>query len=69
MRTVRATAHDTLDAIAWRHLGQCSGATEQLLELNRGLCAFPEALPAGTLIVLPDAPALPAVQPLVQLWD
>ena len=69
MRTVRATAHDTLDAIAWRHLGRCNGATEQLLQLNRGLCAHPDGLPPGALVVLPDTPAAPAVRAMVQLWD
>jgi phage tail protein X len=61
---------ETVDAICWRVLGRTQGVTEQVLALNPGLAALGPALPAGTMINLPEVAQLtPAVRETVNLWD
>lgn len=70
MTTATALAGETVDAICWRVLGQTRDITEQVLRLNPGLAALGPALPAGTLVTLPDlADLAPAVLETVNLWD
>lgn len=59
---------DTVDAIAHRHYGRHSGTTEVLLEANRGLAAYPLALPANLTITLPFLDEAATVQ-TVSLYD
>lgn len=61
---------DMVDWICWRHYGVQSGAVEAVLEANRGLAEYGDALPAGLEITLPEI-ALPVVSTdrMVRLWD
>lgn len=65
--TVRAHAHETLDALAWRHLGATGGHVEATLAANPGLAKLAADLPEGQPVRLVKAPQ-PARQ-LVYLWD
>ena len=70
MTTATAMEGETVDAICWRMLGRTRDVTEQVLALNPGLAARGPALPAGTLVLLPDMATLaPAVLETVNLWD
>ncbi|TCS94131.1 phage tail protein X [Tepidimonas ignava] len=53
---------ERLDLICWRWYGTLSGRVlERVLDANPGLAARnPAALPSGTVISMPDAPAQPA---------
>ncbi|WP_313801017.1 tail protein X [Sphingobium sp.] len=65
-----ALAGETVDAICWRVLGRTQDVTEQVLALNPGLAALGPALPAGTVVTLPEISDLaPAVLETVNLWD
>lgn len=47
----------TLDLLLWRRWGDAGlGLVDETLELNRGLADLGPILPAGTIVVLPDAP-------------
>jgi phage tail protein X len=59
---------DMIDLIAYRAYGYSSGAVEQIIEANYGLCEQPPVLPAGIRIVLPDLAPTTAKAP-VRLWD
>jgi len=65
--TVRAREHDTLDALAWRHLSRTGGVVEATLAATPGLAASACDLAAGQQVTLVAAPAPSA--PLIQLWD
>ena len=65
--TVRAREHDTLDALAWRHLGRTAGVVEATLQATPGLAARAVDLGAGEPVTLVAAPPRPA--PLIQLWS
>lgn len=70
--TIRATAleRETIDEICWRVFGRTGAVTEQVLALNPGIAALGPALPAGTVVLLPDrVAAKPAVRETIQLWD
>ncbi len=70
MSAAQALAHDTVDAIAWRHLGRTSGMIEAIFDLNPGLAALGAVLPEGTSVKLPPlATAANDILELVQLWD
>jgi phage tail protein X len=59
---------EPLDALIWRVAGQ--GASDELvLEANRGLAELGPILPEGTLVLVPEAAAAPAISELIQLWD
>lgn len=64
---VFARQGDTVDSLCWRHFRRTAGITEQVLELNPGLAAA-AILPEGTIVKLPDTPALHSIK-MVQLWD
>lgn len=59
---------DMLDLIAYRHYGYSSGAVEQILIANYGLCEHPPVLPAGLMITLPDLAPATAKAP-IRLWE
>jgi len=65
--TVRAHAHETLDALAWRHLGATAGHVEATLNANPGLAKLAADLPKGHAVRLVKA-AEPK-RPMVYLWD
>ncbi|UZV40211.1 tail protein X [Acidovorax phage Acica] len=65
--TVRAAAHDTLDALAWRRLGATAGHVEATLAANPGLARSAADLAEGQAVRLVQAPE-PA-RALVKLWD
>lgn len=68
MRTYRTRPGDMLDAICHKYYGARSGAPEEVLQANPGLCRRGPVLPEGLLIELPDlAPAQAPGQ--VSLWD
>ncbi|MGW8201899.1 tail protein X [Sphingomonas bisphenolicum] len=70
MTAATALDGETVDAICWRVLGRTRDVTEQVLALNPGLAALGPALPAGTLLILPNPAQLaPAVLETVNLWD
>lgn len=70
MTTATALAGETVDAICWRVLGRTRDVTEQVLALNPGLAGLGTALPAGTVVTLPELTALaPEVLETIQLWD
>lgn len=59
---------DMLDALAQRFYGVSFGATEAILQANRGLSDQPPMLPENLVIILPDAPAA-APKASINLWD
>lgn len=65
---VMARDGDMVDQIAAEAYGRTAGATEALLDANPHLATLPARLPAGTLIDLPDIPALAATR-TIKLWD
>lgn len=65
--TVRAHAHETLDALAWRQLGDTAGHVEATLAANPGLAKFAADLPEGQPVRLVHAPE--PERKLVYLWD
>lgn len=70
--SVTARQGDTLDLLCWRHLGVTAGGlVEQAFELNRGLAEAGDTIAEGSVVVLPDFTAAPAVSTLetVNLWD
>lgn len=70
MPTATAMDGETVDAICWRALGRTKDVTEQVLALNPGLAGLGPALPAGTVVILPElAAAAPVVRETVNLWD
>lgn len=70
MTTATALDGEPVDAICWRVLGRTKDVTEQVLALNPGLAAKGAALPAGTIVTLPEQRDLaPAVLETVKLWD
>lgn len=70
MPTAIAMDGETVDAICWRALGRTKDVTEQVLALNPGLAGLGPALPAGTVVTLPElTAAAPVVRETVNLWD
>ncbi|SNX74861.1 phage tail protein X [Cereibacter ovatus] len=68
MRYYRSKEGDTADSIAFVVYGRQNGRlVEGLLDANPGLADHGPVLPAGLLLMLPDAPA-PAVVREVRLW-
>ncbi|KQR50159.1 tail protein X [Acidovorax sp. Leaf160] len=65
--TVRAHAHETLDALAWRQLGTTAGHVEATLAANPGLAKLAADLPEGQAVRLVNAPE--PTRPMVHLWD
>ncbi|WP_442866999.1 tail protein X [Acidovorax sp. GBBC 3334] len=63
----QAQQHETLDALAWRHLGATAGHVEATLAANPGLARIAADLPAGHPVQLVRAPA--PTRKLIQLWD
>jgi len=61
---------DTADMICARYLGEWSGTTETLIDMNHGLADLGPILPEGTLVRLPS-PATTTLTPAttVKLWD
>ncbi len=67
--TARAVQDEPIDGLAWRLFGSTAGV-EKILEANPGLAEIAEALPAGSIVNIPQAArATPATVDLVQLWD
>lgn len=65
--TVRAHAHETLDALAWRRLGATAGHVEATLTSNPGLARTAADLNEGQAVRL-----VQAQQPeraMVYLWN
>lgn len=65
--TVRAHEHDTLDALAFRHLGRTAGVVEATLNGTPGLAKRAADLGAGESVRLIAAPK-PSIN-LIQLWS
>lgn len=65
---VRANEYETLDALAWRHLGTTRGVVEATLENNPGLAALGPRLPIGHAVQLAQ-PERAATRPTINLWD
>ena len=65
--TVRAHAHETLDALAWRVLGSTAGHIEATLAANPGLAQLAHDLPEGHAVRLVKAPE--PGRRMVYLWD
>lgn len=65
--TVRAHAHETLDALAWRQLGSTAGHVEATLAANPGLAKLAADLPEGLAVRLVKAPE--PTRQMVYLWD
>lgn len=71
-RQYTTQAGDMLDLICFRHYGgRQAGAVEAVLEANQtiGLSDYPERLPFGLTITLPDLPSGTPQLKLVRLWD
>ena len=67
---VHARQHDTVDALVWRYLGDGAGYVEQTLEMNPALARHGAVLPAGLVVILPEAaPSTGQLADIVQLWD
>lgn len=67
---IYAQQNDNLDAIAYRHFANQSGALEKLLALNPTLASQP-ILAIGTPVLLPSAQDIAPTtdKTLIQLWD
>lgn len=70
-RTATALQGETVDEVCWRVLGYTRTVVEQVLDLNPGLAELGPRLPAGTVIILPEASSSAAAQNLetINLWD
>ncbi len=69
-QTYRTRQGDVVDEIAWKYYGTRDGrAVERLLEANPGLADYPERLPAGVIIAMPDLPTPAIGATKVKLWD
>ena len=66
--TAQAHQHETLDALAWRHLGTTRGVVEETLARNPGLARRGPTLPAGLMVELAQ-PETTAIRPTINLWD
>ena len=72
MASVKVVQDDmTLDLLIWRAIGRQDGRlVEQTLALNPGLAAAGTVLPIGTVVALPEAPAVKArLVETVKLWS
>jgi phage tail protein X len=75
MRIYETKQGDMLDLICYRlYDGRQAGAVEAVLEANQpiNLSQYPERLPRGLKITLPDLPNSATALPLLQrtrLWD
>ena len=58
---VRSVQGDTVDAVVWRHYGRTAGLVERVLDANPGLADLGPVLPGGTLINLPTAALVRAI--------
>ncbi len=65
---VRAQQGDTLDRLAWRHLGTTAGVVEATLQANPGLAELGPVLPLGHEIEL-VTPSTPVATQTVSLWE
>lgn len=65
--TVRAHAHETLDAMAWRVLGSTAGHVEATINANPGLAKIAADLPEGHPVRLIKAPE--PKRALTYLWS
>ena len=66
---VKSTPNETLDAVAWRVLGNTNVLTE-VIELNPHINQINPVLPVGTSVMLPDTRrAQSNIQKLINLWD
>ncbi len=66
---VKTKPNDTLDAVAWRTLGNTQ-ALASIIELNPHINNVDPILPANTVVVLPQAQAAGSrVKKLINLWD
>ncbi len=65
--TVRAHAHETLDAMAWRQLGTTAGHVEATLAANPGLAKTAADMNEGQAVRLVKAPE--PTRQMVHLWD
>lgn len=61
-------AGDMVDAICHAYYGRTADVVEAVLEANPFLADYPETLPAGLTIILPDIAEAPTQQ-LTRLWD
>lgn len=60
---------ETVDALVYRVTGAASPTVEAVLEVNPGLAALGEVLPAGTSVLIPADQPKAGKAALVQLWD
>jgi len=61
---------DTADIICARYLGEWSGATEKLIDMNHGLADLGPVLPEGTPVRLPSPTNTTlTTDTSVKLWD
>jgi len=65
---VRSQQGDTLDRLAWRHLGATAGVVEATLLANPALADLGPVLPLGTVIELVQPPS-PINTQTVILWQ
>lgn len=57
-----------IDAICYNIYGYESGFLEEVLEMNPGIAALDDPLPAGTIVKLPEKPTIKKRE-VVALWD
>ena len=60
---------DSIDAICWRFYNSTRGLTELVLEANPDLALYPEVLPGGLTIILPEPVPVETLRPVIQLWQ
>jgi len=66
----RSKQGDTLDEIAWRQYGAVSSdMLTRIMDANPGLADLGPIIPAGVIILLPDAPETSTIKAGVTLWD
>lgn len=68
MKLYQTIQGEMIDAICYNIFGFESGFLEEVLEMNPGIAALDDPLPTGTILKLPEKPAIKKRE-VVALWD
>jgi phage tail protein X len=68
-QTVISIDGDMLDAMVFRACGRTAGALELVLDANPAVSRLPVVLPAGVVVLIPDAAFALPERPVFKLWE
>lgn len=57
---------DMIDYLVWKHYRKQSGYVEAVLEATYRISSYPELLPAGVEVSLPE---VAVIDPPIKLWE